>query len=461
MRLHQHPNLNQLVADFEQAILEGNTFYLDDNARQDLIHYYDCTRQYDWALEVLDFSIALQPFTVELLVQKANYLNDLQKYSLALQTVEQALNFSPKHYELLLLRVEILGALGNTDEAFVELDNLEEAPRPSLHADYLVTSAILSEQVMAFEKAYYLLKAALEIVPDHTQALERLGIIVEITKKYADSISFHQGILDKAPYTYQAWFNLGQAFVFSGRYQEAIEAYEYAFIIDPYFEIAIREYLDLCFELRLYDKVLHCYEDLKQNFILDTEDWLRIGQCYLDKTCYKESNQALQQALLVDPFNDEVYFYLGELMAEQEHWQSAISYYDKAISIEHTREEYYASRGETFFHLDRFFEAELDFKKAVDLAPEDGRYTIQYCSFLMQMQRSVEALYLLDEVAEQGDPELMYGRIACLFMLGRRKEGIYRLGEALIEDFEAHSILFELIPDLAGDRDVSSMIAGY
>ena len=59
------------------------------------------------------------------------------------------------------------------------------------------------------------------------------------------------------------------------------------------------------------------------------------------------------------------------------------------------------------------------------------------------------------------DSELLYGRIVCLFILGRRQEGRYRLGEALIEDFNAHKIIFELYPDLEYDSEILSLISNF
>jgi hypothetical protein len=48
-----------------------------------------------------------------------------------------------------------------------------------------------------------------------------------------------------------------------------------------------------------------------------------------------------------------------------------------------------------------------------------------------------------------------------LFLLGRRKEATYWLIEALAEYYHAHNILFDIIPDLEMDNDISAIIAGH
>lgn len=56
---------------------------------------------------------------------------------------------------------------------------------------------------------------------------------------------------------------------------------------------------------------------------------------------------------------------------------------------------------------------------------------------------------------------MLYCRIACLFLLGKRKEARYRLLEAIGDHYEAHGILFDIIPDLELDNDITAIIAGH
>lgn len=79
----------------------------------------------------------------------------------------------------------------------------------------------------------------------------------------------------------------------------------------------------------------------------------------------------------------------------------------------------------------------------------------------MQGGRAEEALAIL--IARKGieDVEMLYCRVACLFLLGQRKEAKYWLNEALSEAYEAHPILFDLIPDLEMDADITALIANH
>ena len=75
---------------------------------------------------------------------------------------------------------------------------------------------------------------------------------------------------------------------------------------------------------------------------------------------------------------------------------------------------------------------------------------------------AVEALNTLDEAEMMSEgTELLYCRVACLFQLGRRKEGLFLLGQALTDNFDMHDALFDLQPDLETDNEVLAVIAVY
>jgi len=308
----------------------------------------------------------------------------------------------------------------------------------------------------------YSLKAALFVDPHHREALERIWLCIETTKKYDESVSLHKQLIDLEPYSYLAWYNLGHAQAYLGNYHEAVEAYEYAFIINEKFEFAYRDCAELCFEIKKYRKALRCYLELLEYSGPDTELYCSIGQCHQQLEDYDTARKYYLKALQSDPLNDEMLFHIGECYAEEGRAKNALRYYKKAIQIETNREEYYAAIAEAYFELGDEIKAEAQIKKAIDLAPDQIQYWMQYTGFLIASDRVEDALAVLETAEDYAlGAELLYSRIACLFALGRRQEAFYWLGEALLEDFDMHSALFDLMPSLENDGDVISMIADY
>ena len=85
---------------------------------------------------------------------------------------------------------------------------------------------------------------------------------------------------------------------------------------------------------------------------------------------------------------------------------------------------------------------------------------MRYITFLLDTGQFEEALKCSEEaITFDLGAELIYSQAACLLRLGRRQEALYWLGEALLEDYEAHGVLFSLVPALTVDPDVANLIA--
>lgn len=465
MRQHNEEEsqyLQELVAEYETVSKLGQAFFYEEKVYSQIIDYYEREEQLEKALEVVDHALNHHSFSVDFYIKKAQLLIDLRREQSALETLDQASVFAPGELEITLLRAEAMTYLDRAEEALVMLESAKQNADGEDLSDILLVEAIVYEYEEEYERMFYALKAALMEFPGNQEALERLWLAIDLARKYEESIPMLEEVIDNDPYSFLAWYNLGHAYSYLGQYEEAIEAYEYAFVINEDFEFAYRDCAELCFELKQFNKALKYYLEIQEQFEPDSELLLCIGQCYQNLQNYLAARDYFHRALHFDPLNDEVHFHIGECYAAEGKWRSALKSYQKAISIEDKQEEYYAAMAEAYVHLKEFEKAGEAFRQATSLAPEHDRFWLQYAMFLLQSGHAREALHVLEEAEEMAAGSvLIYGRIACMFRLGRRREAMFWLGEALEEDFDAHTTLFELNSDLANDPEVLGMIASY
>lgn len=451
-----------LVVEYESNSKRGLEVFLSEKSYQQLIDYYEEEGQLDRALEVAGHAIHHHNYSIDFYLRKAHLLIDTHHEQDALETLDQAALFAPTEIEIDLLRAEAFIYMDRIDDALALLEERKVNVSKEALSDILLVEAMAHEHQEEYELMFYTLSRALRENHSNEEALERVWLAVELSKKYEESISLHEYILDIDAYSYLSWYNLGHAHAYLGNYQEAVEAYEFAFVINERFEYAYRDCAELCFEMKRYRKALKCYQEILELFEPDSELLLRIGQCYREMGNYIDARKYFHRAIQLDPLNDEVHFHIGECYADEGKWKQAVRSFRKALSIENSREEYYAALAEAFFHTNEWEKASPLYRAAVDIAPEDIRYWLRYVAFLLATESYREALNCTEE-AEDYDlgVEVLYARIAILFSMGRRKEAFYWLGEALAEDYDLHRVVFDLAPELEQDSALLSMIASY
>jgi len=452
----QH-TLNDLISEYEAMSQKKAVVYYEETVFSNLIEYYQKEKNYDLALSLVEMALIQHSFSARLYYKKAEllflYYQDTPFMEDALNALAEAEKLSPRDLDIILLKVELLGRSGSHFEAFSLLSNLKKElylSTPHQLADIYYLEGILYEGLKDYDAMFKVWRKALLLNTRHTRILNKIWLCVEWGNKHQESIFLFEEIIDENPYCHLAWFYLGNAFVYFGRYKEAVEAYEYAFIIDNQFEWAYKECAAICLVLKDYAKALECYEEALKFVLADADLLFDIGQCYQLLGNLTVALDFYDKALDIEDYNDEIFYAIGQCMLRQEKFLDAIFYFRKAIELDGRREEYFASLGETYYQLNCYQEIRDNFTIATELAPEQADIWLQYATILFRLGDIKEALLILDdaELHSVGE-ELLYCRVACLESLGRHKEAIDVLAEAMQEDPAKHKILYDYIPNLA------------
>ncbi len=457
-----HPRID-LIAEYESMNESGDLGYLEENDFHQLINYYEDEFLIEQAIEVADYAINQHPFCVDFLMIKARLLLSDDKPYRAMQFLDQAEVMSPYELDVYLLRARVFSAIGEAEQAKTLLDDAEKfSPGSEDRIEIYLCEAAIHENIKDFDRMFSALSKALREDPSNVEALERVWVSVELSKKYEESITLHLELLENDSYLFQAWFNLGHAYSCMGEYRKAIEALEYSFLINADFELGYLDCAELCCQERLFGKALDIYQEMHSRFGADSDDMVKMAECQFEMKQIDESMETLVKAMRMDSYNDEVFYFIGKCFVAQNKLHNAKGAFIKAIELEDRREEYYAELANVYAKLNELGKADFYFRKATEIGPEQEYYWVQHCRFLISVREYEKAL----EVNEEADQhtfgaELIYCKAICLFKLDEKRKALKVLDEALVEQFSQHTIMYDLCPEFRQDAEIESIVKYY
>ncbi len=114
--------LKELLRQYKN-LRNGNKHYLDEDAFERIIDYFDDCDDLSKALDAAETGLQYFPFSSQLLIKKADLLIAKHKYSQALLILEQAELFDSNNLNLYILKTDVFLALDQQAKAVDLLEN--------------------------------------------------------------------------------------------------------------------------------------------------------------------------------------------------------------------------------------------------------------------------------------------------------------------------------------------------
>ena len=195
------------------------------------------------------------------------------------------------------------------------------------------TKALRFQQAGHLDRAEEIYKQILAINPDHSEALNLLGIISHQYGKNEKAIELVNKAIENNPGSPCFYYNLGCMYASDGRHEKAKWAFQEAVALKP-------DYADAYYNLGLALKDLGKYdaavENYKQAIRLkpdDAEIRYNLGIVLLISGRIAGAIMSLQQAVLLAPDYFEAYNNLGTAYKELGRIEESLESYTKAIEL--------------------------------------------------------------------------------------------------------------------------------
>jgi len=237
--------------------------------------------------------------------------------------------------------------------------------------------------------------------PQDLQALEMLGVIFAIEKKYGEAIQIFTKAIKLSPSNPQLLHNRGVALAESGKHEEAILDLEKSISIDknnldalltlgisyksfklyqkslailektlslePRYIKALINKGCLLFEMKEYEKAIEVFNAAILIDNNSVEAYSNLGIIYYELKSYDESLVNYSKAISVNPYYAEVYNNCGNTLKELQLVNEAIEYFKKAIKLKNDYAEAYLNIGIIYKENNFLNEAIFNFSKAIEL----------------------------------------------------------------------------------------------
>ncbi|MBA3649527.1 MAG: tetratricopeptide repeat protein [Chitinophagales bacterium] len=453
------------VERYEEMVNSGASSFFDVSTFEHIIQYYELKEQWKKALHVLDYAIGQHPFSTSLLIKKAGLLIYYRKFKESFALLEQAEALEPSDIAIFILRSDLYVEKGMHKEALEVLDHAIKIADKGDHEELYLEVADVYEDCDRYDMVFECLKKVLGMNSSNEEALSRMWYVVELSKKFDESIELHKGILDNDPYSYLAWHNLGHAYFDLGMYEKAVEAYEFVTAINESCDLAYRDCGEAYFQLKQYHKAIDQFQ-LAIEFSKPYEElFFSIGVCLEKLKDYNKARTFYRKAITIDPKYDEAYFRIGETYKREKLWSNALNFYKKALRLMPDNVQYLMGMAVGFYKREDVSALIFACQSIMALNPRHkpkGIYE-KLITYLIDLECYLDAIKLLDFAAiEKGEmPSFPFLRSASLFKIGLKKEAIAWLEEGLSNNYAKHKVMFKLAPELKNDPIITSIIEQF
>ncbi len=452
----------EAVKRFEQMIREDRSEYLEYSSYINIIQYYQRKRKFKKAQNACELGLAQHPFSLEIKLLFSTICLESGQFELGLEKIDEIITIQPTDIEYLDVKAELLLYLNRHQEA---LDlYLRILP---LSEDKLVIYYQLSEAAQGLDNhelaIFYLLKV-LKLNPENEEAMFELYHSYDVLDKLDECVVELEKFIDANPYSKHIWYNLGILYDRQEKFEKAIDAYEFAVAIDDKYASAYYNMGVALMAIKDFEKAVVQFnyalkiESHEDPFLLQS-----LGHCYFELKDYSLALKSYHKGIKIEPLLHESWYGVGLILEEQEKWLEAVHFFTKAHQIDETYVKYIKALAQTEYQLGNIVSSIEYFQKAIAFDGKDTNVWISW-SYVYHEQGDTEQAMtiILDALEELPDEAELFYRLACyLITKGNLKEAFIYLENALILNYEMHTVLFEFFQDLETQKALVKIIDQY
>ena len=437
--------------------------YIEEDDFERIIEHFDEQDEIVEAIQAANMALDQYPFSALLMIKKADLLLATRKYKEALDLLDTASLYDHKEMNLFILKTDAYLALDMPEQAIVLLQEALHLFEGVERSELLFELADVYDDHEAFDKVFDCLQLVLEDDPMNEEALYKICFWTDFTGRNEESISLHKRIIDEQPYNALAWFNLAAAYQGLKLHEKAIDAYQFAIVIDEKFDYAYRNMGDAYLRIRKYKEAIEALEKVLELSRPEDVIYEAIGHCYHRMKNYAQARFHYKKAVHLNSDDSRLYQKIAATYMQEGQWEQAIKQLENALRIHKHINEYYILLGECYMHLSQFKEAAVYFGTVVKNKPKQiaGWESLIKCLVANEQLSLALEQTELAYISTAGKVVFIFYRSAILYRMQKQTEALLQLEMALSKSIKLVNKLTKFYPEMMQDPKVSELISNY
>jgi tetratricopeptide (TPR) repeat protein len=455
-------NTLDLVLKYESFLRESKSFYFDVEQFEDIIDYYFEKEDYESAENAIQTALIQHPTAVSIQLMQSEYWIDSQKITQALDLLSNIESFEPNNCEVFLLRGVAYLGLQNRPKALACFNQAIEYCFEDVHEIYYYTGYYLMIH-KHFEHAIKYLTEALHIEPSFYSPYLELGYCYDSLNQLNKSIDCYLQYTNNEPFNADAWVNLGLVYGKMEKYDEAIDAFDFALAINPQIEGAIFNKANALAHSGAYEKALPLFEDLLLSDNQNAELYCSIGECYEKLFQPEKANQNFHLSIQLNPNLPEAWLGLGINTSILGNNEESIKYLTQALLIENSNPDVWFTLGKIYMKQGNTAAAADCFAKVTILDPLDFEswMLLSEISFLNNdIEQAIENLKIA--LSSNSNISILNFRMAAFYMCkGNKNKCLAYFENGLKIDFFTYCEFLKFYPLGLQIDEIAQLIKQY
>lgn len=452
----------QCVEKYEAMMREQRPPYFDVEEFALIIGHYLDRSDFKRAQEVTEYALGQHPGNIDLLFWEAHVLMDSGKLSRALEKLEALEKVDPFNVDIQLHKGSIFSQQRNPKRAIQHFERALELTDED-QDNILLDLAFEHENLNDFERAIGCLKRAVELNPENEAVLFELAHAYDMAGAHEESVSYFRAFTNQHPYSFVAWYDLGNALAALDRIEESNEALDLSMAIEEKFSSAYFSKARNLLVSGRYEEAITLYRETLAIEGPQAVTFSYIGECFEKMERFNEALIHYDQAIALDPAWIDAWVGRGVVKDLQGRLPEALRDLEHAVNLDPDNADAWYYYGNVLGRTGRYEEAMQAYVRLNTMEPESLEGWLDHADLLSEVKGPEAAIQKLRECEMLHKLNARYRiRLASyLLRCGREQQALLELEEALTTDFDSHSLLLEHYPEARSMPQVMHLIELY